>query len=94
MIPEIVTGAFMDPRLHDTDKRVYGLALRELSFFEVRPLKRHYIARALGISRSSAHRALQTLTRHGYICRGEDDGQLRTYGLVHERRADPSGCHP
>jgi len=88
MIPEVVAGAFMDGELHDADKRVYGLALRELSFFEFRPFKRTYIARALGISRRSAQRALYTLTARSYLKRGPDNGQLRTYGLVHERRTD------
>lgn len=93
MLPVAVSRAAADARLRLTEFRVLLCLYGALDYHEARSIKLGTITREIGIDKGNASRAIGRLIRFGYVCRGPDDGRLRTYRLVNPRvvRRQPSG---
>jgi DNA-binding IclR family transcriptional regulator len=81
MIPQAVLQAYRDARLARGDLRVWAAALETLSFYQPRPFKVAAVARVTGIHVAHVAASVRRLTAAGYLERGPQQGQLRTYLL-------------
>lgn len=90
MIPQAVTTAMQDRRLQRRDLFVYGAALEALSFYQPQPLKLHAVSRTVHLSEPAVSVAIRRLVRLGYLERGPQDGNRRTYLVRSVRLIDLS----
>ena len=79
--------AIDDARLRMPDRKVYKAALRQLSYYQPRPLKVRALARTVlnrngkPMNPATVWRAIERLLALGYLEPGPKDGRRRTYLL-------------